>query len=161
MQIHSFYFLRHAETDHNLYGRPASGDTDISLNAAGKRQAQKAQPLIHELPISKVYFSPMKRVLETKDIVCQDLSIPQEEVFELKEFNSTDGSKEAFCARVQRALIHCCKGEGTPLLISHGDVFQAVKSVLGLSSHYEMLGNCAIAQLEPHDGGSWILEYVH
>lgn len=75
MLPHSFYFLRHGETDWNKEGR-IQGLTDIPLNQMGRSQAQKAVGLMKTLPIDRIVCSTLDRAHETARIVNQGLQKP-------------------------------------------------------------------------------------
>lgn len=79
-----FYFIRHGQTDYNLLGNKVD-HPDVSLNAFGREQAQKIEPLIASLNINAVCFSPFKRAKETKDIISAKLSAKEWEIPHLGE----------------------------------------------------------------------------
>ncbi|MFC1727375.1 histidine phosphatase family protein [Patescibacteria group bacterium] len=62
------YVVRHGKTDFNEQGR-YMGSTDLSLNTDGKRQAEKLAKLVDRLGIEVVVVSPLKRALETAEII--------------------------------------------------------------------------------------------
>ena len=63
-----FYFMRHAETDHNTY-RIYNDAEDVDLNETGKGQAKEVQNLFHSLSLITVCTSPLLRAQRTKEIV--------------------------------------------------------------------------------------------
>lgn len=56
-----FYFLRYGETEHNAKQILSGGDSNISLNSCGFKQAQEVRPYIQGLPIQVIYHSPLVR----------------------------------------------------------------------------------------------------
>jgi len=58
------YFLRHGETDWNVYRR-IQGRTDIALNANGVSQAKKWRSFFERIPLAGVYSSSLSRAMET------------------------------------------------------------------------------------------------
>lgn len=72
------YFIRHGETDWNVAGR-LQGQKDISLNSKGRHQAEQVGLKLAKLvenPASLPFFvSPMKRTMETADIMLRSLGI--------------------------------------------------------------------------------------
>lgn len=77
------YLLRHGETDNNLHNihQPAHSE----LSTAGKKQIRKCIPLLKQLPLDVIITSPLKRALQTTDIISQHLQIPVIEHDGLKE----------------------------------------------------------------------------
>lgn len=60
--------LRHGQTEWNNQSR-YQGQTDISLNEAGRDQAESAAPRMSAYSIDAVYASDLKRAWETAEIV--------------------------------------------------------------------------------------------
>ena len=90
------YVVRHGETDTNKEIRINGRSTDLPLNATGRKQASE---LANELDMSSfdvVYTSPMKRALETAEILNQgvhDELIQDERLYEA-DYGSWDGLTE-------------------------------------------------------------------
>lgn len=70
-----FYFIRHGETDFNKEKRYI-GLHDISLNKKGIEQVKQSLLLLNDKNISVIYSSPLKRALQTANIISQYLNIP-------------------------------------------------------------------------------------
>jgi broad specificity phosphatase PhoE len=62
------YVVRHGQTDWNLEGR-FQGRIDIPLNEKGKNQAKKTKEKLEGIEFDKVFSSPLKRALETAQII--------------------------------------------------------------------------------------------
>lgn len=62
------YIVRHGKTDFNEQGRYL-GKTDISINAGGEQQAKDLAKNIKNLNIDIVISSPLKRAMETAEII--------------------------------------------------------------------------------------------
>ncbi len=62
------YIARHGETDFNKEGRYL-GRTDVSLNSTGIEQAEKLAEKVKHWNIGILYSSPLKRALETANII--------------------------------------------------------------------------------------------
>ncbi len=71
------YLVRHGETDWNTKGK-IQGQTDISLNDAGRRQAEELGEMLIEkkLRAAVIYTSPQKRAAETARIISRKLELP-------------------------------------------------------------------------------------
>ena len=63
-----FYFIRHGETEWNAAGR-LCGRADVPLSDAGLRQAQLLARRLKPIPFVALYSSPLRRALETADIL--------------------------------------------------------------------------------------------
>lgn len=70
-----FYIIRHGETKGTHNGR-YHGLTDISLNSLGKSQAKNLNKMFKKIPINYIYTSPMKRCIETANIIKAKRNIP-------------------------------------------------------------------------------------
>jgi alpha-ribazole phosphatase len=59
---------RHGETEYNQQWR-YQGRTDLGLNRAGQRQAERLRQRLSREPIDVIYTSNLKRAAETTDII--------------------------------------------------------------------------------------------
>ena len=62
------YLMRHSETEWNRLRR-IQGRSDIELNAAGKEIARAAGTGMKDVPIDLCFVSPLKRAVETAELV--------------------------------------------------------------------------------------------
>jgi len=65
---HSFYFLRHGETQWNK-DRLTQGQFDSQLNATGRAQALSAAEILKNKPIARIVASPLSRARHTAQAV--------------------------------------------------------------------------------------------
>lgn len=63
------YVVRHGQTDWNVEGR-YQGRQDIKLNSKGIEQAKKTKEKLKNVKFDKVFSSPLKRALQTAEIIC-------------------------------------------------------------------------------------------
>ena len=143
-----FFFLRHGETDWNKTGL-AQGQTDIPLNGSGRDQASRALPLLTGHGIGRIVSSPLKRALETAEILNWSLALPLEThpglmersfgPYEGKPWNRDwyhggpgDGAEPepAFVERVITTAVEVLARPGPVLLVSHGGVFRIIAELL-------------------------------
>lgn len=68
------YILRHGETVWNKEGR-LQGNTDISLNEAGRAVARITGEALKDTAIDKIYTSPLSRAYETACLIRGDRDI--------------------------------------------------------------------------------------
>ena len=65
------YVVRHGQTDWNVEGR-YQGRQDIKLNSKGIYQAKKISGKLTNVKFDKVFSSPLKRTLQTAEIICNN-----------------------------------------------------------------------------------------
>jgi broad specificity phosphatase PhoE len=73
----TFVLVRHGETDWNRERR-FQGHADVPLNEAGRRQAEALADALAGERFAAAYSSPLRRALETAEIVADRLHIPVE-----------------------------------------------------------------------------------
>lgn len=151
-----FYFIRHGQTDYNLLGNKVD-HPDVPLNAFGRVQAQKIEPLITSLDINTICFSPFKRAKETKDIITSKLSAKEWEIPHLGECSlnvwqemTNLGSKALSCTSktvqefMQQVIIgvnQALDKEGTILIVAHGGIHWALCCLMNVDEEW-MIDNC-------------------
>lgn len=69
------YITRHGETDWNVQRR-VQGRTDIELNEKGKEQARIAKKELENEKIDLIICSPLKRTMQTAQIINEERNIP-------------------------------------------------------------------------------------
>lgn len=79
-----FYFVRHGQTDWNREDK-VMGQIDIPLNAVGLEQAQVVAKNIAHLEISHIVSSPLKRAMQTSEIIKANINRPITVIDELKQ----------------------------------------------------------------------------
>lgn len=150
-----FWFIRHGQTDYNLAGL-AQGILDIDLNEAGRQQATQAGPLLKEKGLTAIVSSPLRRAVETSEILNGFLHLPISYEADLREvsFGDKEGQAaqpwfpewaaghytpengESFASlreRVEDVLSRVLSTrEGTLLIVAHGGVLRAMRDVMGL-----------------------------
>ena len=77
MATTTFVLVRHGETDWNRERR-FQGRADVSLNGAGRRQAEALADALAGERFAAAYSSPLRRALETAEIVAARLDITVE-----------------------------------------------------------------------------------
>jgi len=79
-----FYFIRHGQTDYNVSNLKIDHE-DVSLNSVGFKQAKEIEPIIAGLPVKTICCSPLKRAVETKQIISARLPATLHEMPSLGE----------------------------------------------------------------------------
>jgi len=156
-----FYFVRHGQTDYNV--SPTKVDhTDVSLNAVGWSQAHALEPLIRTLPIRSVCHSPLKRVLETKDVIASQHSAMHHVIEELTECSGqiwddmTSGINgehvSCFIQRAVKGINRALEKPGPILIVAHGGIHWAFCSAMKIPNHTWLIGNCELVHFSHHEG---------
>lgn len=68
-------FVRHGQTEWNVLNR-VQGSVDIELNEVGKSQAHDTEKLLKDEQIDLIISSPLKRTVETANIINEGRNIP-------------------------------------------------------------------------------------
>lgn len=90
------YIVRHGETDTNYEGRINGMSTDKPLNANGIKQVEELEKHIDINKFDEVYSSPMKRAMQTAEILNQGVhEIKQDKRLCEADYGSWDGVKES------------------------------------------------------------------
>ncbi len=148
-----FYFLRHGETDWNRRG-VLQGAVDIPLNETGLAQAHAAAARFAGVAIATVVSSPLSRARVTAEIAAASLGLPIEFEPAVAEVSwgiregTPDGDTIArwldgdtpeggepvgsFNNRVAAGMTRALARPGPVLVVAHGGVFRAVRSLLSL-----------------------------
>lgn len=179
LPLKPFYIIRHGETEHNLAGLVAGGETDSALTSKGREQPQRLAPYLPDLPVKpvRIFHSSMSRARDTATYLNAKLDIDMEEVHDLREHELGDWgglswkdpqvcfskdmdappngeSSAQFAARVQRALTYCLDksqwGE-PPLIVCHGGLFFGIGIMYNVYEAIHVVENCQLYYFEPHD----------
>lgn len=80
------YLVRHGQTEWNLETR-MQGALDSPLTPRGRKDAEKLEEEIKDLPLDKIYSSPQGRALETAKILKGNRPIPLVQKKDLRELS--------------------------------------------------------------------------
>jgi broad specificity phosphatase PhoE len=175
-----FWYLRHGETDWNRQGL-SQGNIDIPLNELGLAQARKAAVRLRNRGITSIVASPLSRARVTAEIVGEALGLAVTIEPDLREVSwgvhegkpldewfhgwiaghTTPEGAESFAELRRRSISGLNRAVGQPpavLVVAHGGVFRAIRSVMKL----EISGrtrNCVPMWCEPPraPGQEWSL----
>ncbi|RKK01489.1 histidine phosphatase family protein [Pseudoroseomonas wenyumeiae] len=157
-----FWFLRHGETDWNARGL-SQGNVDIPLNTVGWAQAERAAKALVEVAtgpraIATIVASPLSRARNTAEAVSAKLGLPLEIDEGLREvsFGVQEGQEmggwfddwvegkltpeggesfEQLRQRTVAALNRALARPGPVLVVAHGALWRAFRSVAGLPAN--------------------------
>jgi uncharacterized phosphatase len=153
-----FYFIRHGQTDHNISKVEVDHREDIALNETGKQQAKLVEPLISSLPVQTICSSPLKRALETKQIISAGLRVPHHQISDLGECPmeiwremerlgmrpplTSEAGLSQFIKQVGRGIEKALSLPGPSLVVAHGGVHWALCCLLQIEDHSWAIDNC-------------------
>lgn len=163
------YFIRHGESVMNNQGL-FSGRLDTPLNSTGIKQAQLAAGSIAKINFDCIVTSPMKRTLQTAEIIAKKINFPEDKIiinnffiernygpFEGKPYIANLGDAEGvesiaeLIKRAQQGIDFLNSLEcQNILLVSHGAIGRAVRHCLSPSIPYSSDGfnNGQVIQLK-------------
>lgn len=179
--LKKFYFVRHGCTEWNVK-KLCQGHRDIELNEAGRQEARGIATFARDLNVSAICTSPLKRALETAQIVHRETpktpfyiiehlkerswgeleGISSAEMYRLEEQEEIDSTYQigkgvedrfSFQARLIEGFTEALEKEGVPLIISHGRVFLTLCDILNLS-RIRQIPNATPIEFMPA-GHSW------
>lgn len=165
-----FYFLRHAQTDHNVH-RIYDDENEIELNQTGIQQALELQQVIANLPIATVCSSPLRRAQQTKEIVLKGKMFKDVVLEDLREcpsalwrlFLASESRSltpqeweiiQGFINRIDQGLNQAFQHDDPLLLIAHGGTYWALSHLLKLEGNRKV-DNCTLVEIFPHQNDIW------
>lgn len=91
--IKHFYIFRHGETDYNLEKRWQGCGLNPDLNATGRQQAVALAQKLKPAKLEVVYSSPLRRAVQTAEVIAAAENIPLELIPNLREgcFGEAEG----------------------------------------------------------------------
>lgn len=170
---HSFYMVRHGESEANVRRVAAGGGLDSPLTQNGIQQAKLLASVIHHLPIkpSRVYHSSQMRARDTAGYLNQSLKLDMVELHDLREHMFGDWenvvwetirhladkgesppngeSYDGFALRISNVIHHIFETphDAPPILVAHGGLFRAIGRLY--QSPMEHVANCCLYQFTP------------
>jgi broad specificity phosphatase PhoE len=140
------YFIRHAENQANIERILSYKIVDLDLTPLGIQQANAVVEWLSDKHTAKIYSSPMKRTMQTAEIIAQRLSLPEIIVLEeLREINVglLDGKRDAAAWESHDAIIKRWVGGESDLAFAGGESLaglrertkRAVDLVIAANSH--------------------------
>jgi broad specificity phosphatase PhoE len=84
-----FILIRHGQTDWNIAGR-YQGQADPALNETGWEQARRLAEALKDTRLDRLYSSPLRRALQTAQVIAADKQIPLQTDARLMEIHQGD-----------------------------------------------------------------------
>ena len=100
------YFTRHGESQANVLREVSNRGLRHGLTRKGRAQAFALAHRLRDLPLARVYSSPLLRAIETSVIVANQLNLDYEVVDALREYDSgiTEGRSDQAAWEMKREL---------------------------------------------------------
>ncbi len=122
--------MRHGEAENNVNRVLVGRHLESHLTSYGKQQATETARLIQNMPIKKIYASPVIRTIETAEIVSKILGIPyviDERLYEI-DLGKLVGMRYEEIIRKHGNLFLKFYSEQDPTLADYGvETFSSVK----------------------------------
>jgi len=149
-----FFFIRHGETDWNKFQQALCYQDDTPLNETGLLQATNVREQINLLGITKIYASPLVRAQQTAEIINNLLQVPLE---------LHVGLREVTHRLLAPAFIEILQPLHTTLIVSHGNVYRLLVSLLDAQTTELKAKNCGVYFFRPptKDSGQWTVHAVN
>ena len=163
----TFYFVRHGDAAYR--GDSIFDDShEVPLTSKGEKQAESIQKVIELLSIQTICVSPMKRAIDTMNIITKNLSCETVVIPELSECTHAtwhkmveleNGPKSGsncphVCSFMERAVIGATKAlehPGPVLIVAHGGVHFAICHYMDIKEHDKKIGNCVPVHFFPEE----------
>lgn len=181
-----FFFVRHGVTDWNEK-QLCQGQLDIELNEAGRLEAKNLAEFIKEFPFLRICVSPLKRALETANILhkmkpTSELQVIDElkerswgelegisstEMYRIEELEEKNPHlppekgiehRGAFQSRILQGLTLALSREDEPLIVSHGRVFLSLCELLDIPL-IRQIPNTTLIECSPSKNG-WQVKVI-
>jgi broad specificity phosphatase PhoE len=131
-------FIRHGETEHNSSRRISTRAPGGPLNERGRAQARLLAELLRDLPVDRVYSSPLIRAMQTAEVLAEPYGLLVIAHDDLREISAGEldgrGDDSAFDL-LNAALDAWCLGDCTVRIGDTGEVGEAaiarLRSLIG------------------------------
>jgi broad specificity phosphatase PhoE len=167
--MQQLYVVRHGESELNAL-HIFAGQIDTPLTGTGREQARAAGRQATEIPIDRIISSPLKRALETAQLIANGIDYPADNIianmlFVERSLGSLEGkswedveedhiqgvdieSWDALLERAREGLEFLqALTDDVVLLASHGTFIRALQTVLDSTRAYPEPTNAQIVQL--------------
>ena len=88
--MNRLYLVRHGENPANVNRQFSHRKIDFTLNAKGILQARQTAAYFRGKPIHEIYASPLKRTIQTAQIIADEVGLPFQVLENFRELNVGD-----------------------------------------------------------------------
>jgi alpha-ribazole phosphatase len=146
---------RHGETEHNAAGLFLSSD-DPPLNERGRKQCEALREALKEFRFERCFSSPMRRCLETREIVAPDVPFEVDDALREVHFGLWEGKGLEWLERFASDLLAARRRDPVAFRPPGGESFEDIAP--RLQSLAEALRECDAAVVIGHRGSLGVLE---
>ena len=149
-----FYIFRHGETEYNKERRWQGCGIDMPLDMTGEAQAHELANFLQDKGLEIVYSSPLKRALQTAEVVVEKIHVPLKIIPDLREgcFGKVEGMLKTDIAKAYPEIFATWYEEGGTLDIGFpggetkrqmqermlkvlDELLKTKETVIGIASH--------------------------
>lgn len=171
--ITEFYFVRHGQTDFNI--KKEKKNWNMFLNDTGRAQIKSLEKTMKRIPFEIIFFSPLKRAKETKDIINQYLNLCAIALPEIKEAqeglyaqliefknnkNTSSRKLKKFLKCVSSGITKILNCPKLSLVVGHGTVYAAICYNLDIKTDIWRLANGGVVHFYQKPDESWNVEVI-
>lgn len=173
----TIYYVRHGQSTSNVHNLTSGAEDDVDLTDAGREQAKSAGKKLKDKNIDTIVCSPMKRTVETAQLIASEIGVSADSIITNKDFIERymmdyhgrphseyrkavtsslkpEGleSAEDMVARVKKGLDWLKGLEGNNIvLVSHGAIARIVKLIENNLHHEDMYKTAGLSNSEIYE----------
>jgi len=156
--VSEFYFVRHGQTDFNSGKQKKYKDT--LMNEYGEQQIEKLKFVVQKLPIEVMYFSPLKRTAQTKDILNEVLQVPEICMSEIKEIRTKFLFSKKKLDKISQGINKILADWRIALVVGHGNIYKAICDILDIKTDILKINNGMLVHFYQNENGYWLLDVI-
>lgn len=173
----NIYYVRHGQSEDNVAGLTSGAERDAALTDEGRKQASLAGKLLQDKSIDLIVCSPMKRAVETAQLIADQIGYDKTHIVQREEFTErfmgiysgkpheeyravnlsgeTHESLESTEAMLRRVTdgLGWLKGHKATnvVIVAHGGIGRAVKAYHQKFHHSDMYKTTGFANTEIYE----------
>ncbi len=153
-----FYFVRHGQTDFNS-GKQKKYK-DMFMNEQGKKEIEYLKGFVQNLSIEVIYFSPLKRTIQTKDILNEVLQAPEIRLSEIKEIRTKFLFSKNKLDKISKGVEKVLLDPRLALVVGHGNIYKAICSILGVHTDIKKIEVGSLVHFYQVSDDDWTVDLV-
>ncbi len=174
LAINEFYFLRHGQTNFNI--KKEKINWDMPLNDIGKLEVKSLEKIVKNLSIQLIFFSPLKRTTQTKNILNQYLQVPEIPLPEIKEvpeelfsllvklknhkISVYPKKLKKFLNRVKMGITKVLEYPELSLVVGHEGIYIAICYILDVKTKIQPIHNATLVHFYQKNN-IWMVDLIN